>query len=299
VKCKAEEAAYVDERGKRAHCDSCKRPGATRHIRKKRKAATANIDTAGLCDSGKKRTLTSDGPPISLASLGTSPFIAATLDADWLERQLPTRELLTDAPRGTWTAATTTELDLTTHTPREKVAISIGEQLVGDYAAMAPVMRAVAHEMGVNQTACIGANRPGNRTPRHQHAPMGVLNLLGGGKGAAKRWRLWAPGSESGAESLCFEQRAGDVLWIPPGWQHEVMTTGGVVVELDGGGEEIVTPHWVTWCLPKRLAQRSLSALLAGVTREDQVSGSRTAAQKRKLYEVLEAYAEDGAAACY
>ena len=89
---------------------------------------------------------------------------------------------------------------------------------------------------------------------------------------------------------MCFEQLAGQVLWIPPGWQHEVFTTSGVVVELDGG-KEIVAPHWITWCLPKTLAMGSLCALLAGVTKENQVSANRTPKQKRKLYEVLTAYA--------
>ena len=90
---------------------------------------------------------------------------------------------------------------------------------------------------------------------------------------------------------MCFEQLAGQVLWIPPGWQHEVFTTSGVVVKLDGGKEEIVAPHWITWCLPKTLAMGSLCALLAGVTKENQVSANRTPKQKRKLYEVLTAYA--------
>ena len=285
VKCKAKEAAYVDERGKRVHCHTCKLPGATRHLRKKRRTSAADVEGG----KGKKRT--SDGPRIFLASLGLSPFVAATLDVDWLERQLSTRELLTAAPRGTWTTATTAVLDLTTGTSREEVASGIGEKLVEGYLAMAPTLHAVAQEMGINRKACMGANRPGNPTKRHQHAPMGVLNLLGGG---SKQWRFWPPGADTSTAPLCFEQQAGQVVWVPPGWQHEVLTTGGVVVEVGGGDEEIVAPHWVTWCLPKALAFRSLCALLAGVTKEDQ-SGPRSAAQKRKLHEVLEKYVVGGA----
>jgi hypothetical protein len=102
---------------------------------------------------------------------------------------MPTAELLNDAGRLEWTAETTMVLDLTTHTSREEVATRIGEKLVQDYMAMAPVLRAVAHEMGVNEVAVGGVSRTGNHTPRHQHAPMGVLNLLGGSEGASKQWR--------------------------------------------------------------------------------------------------------------
>ena len=48
-------------------------------------------------------------------------------------------------------------------------------------------------------------------------------------------------------------------------------------MEIDGK-KEIVAPHWVSWCLPKELALRSLCALLAGVTGEDQATKKPTAA---------------------
>ena len=64
------------------------------------------------------------------------------------------------------------------------------------------------------------------------------------------------------------------------------------MVALSKGRQEIVAPSWTTWCLPKRLALHALCALLAGVTREDQVDERRvTAAQKRELFAVIGAYA--------
>ena len=56
----------------------------------------------------------------------------------------------------------------------------------------------------------------------------------------------------------------------------------------------IVAPYWTTWCLPKKLALRSLCALLAGITSEDQASRNTTASQKRELYDVMDAYANSG-----
>ena len=121
---------------------------------------------------------------------------------------------------------------------------------------------------------------------------MGVLNLLGGAGGASKRWHLWPPGEAAKAPEV-LDQRPGQVLWIPPGWYHEVWTTGGVMVASSEDRQEIVAPSWVTWCLPKRLALRSLCALLAGITSEDQrVTAARvTVAQKKELFAVIGAYA--------
>lgn len=119
---------------------------------------------------------------------------------------------------------------------------------------------------------------------------MAVLNLLGGQGGAAKRWYLWPPGDADG-ECVIIEQSPGQILWIPPGWYHEVWTIGGALMER-GGKKEIVAPHWVSWCLPKELALRSLCALLAGVTGENQAKKNLTAAQKRELYVLLVAYAD-------
>ena len=48
LKCKVKEAAFLDERGKRAHCHSCKLPGAARHIRKKTKKLSAKVDITKL-----------------------------------------------------------------------------------------------------------------------------------------------------------------------------------------------------------------------------------------------------------
>eukprot|EP01052_Picozoa_sp_SAG31_P048002 SAG31_NODE_9850_length_1220_cov_5.238180_1_plen_215_part_00 len=148
--CQDKQASYyAPNNGTGRYCKQCAEavPGAVSRWQR---------DQSKAREAGNKRTLTGDGPPISLASLGLSPFIAATLKANWLERQLPTGALLTRATRTTWNAATTCALDLTTHTSHEQDAIAIGEQLVGDYAAMAPVLRAVAQQMEINEVAVIG-----------------------------------------------------------------------------------------------------------------------------------------------
>ena len=136
-------------------------------------AAATPAATAAAAGKGKKRGR-QDGPPISLAVLGTSPRIVATLDEDWLEQQLPTVELLSDS---SWTTKSESQLDLTTHTPREDIAGRIGKELCEDYDEMSQVLRRVGKILRVNETACIGANRAGSHTRKHQHAPMGGVEL--------------------------------------------------------------------------------------------------------------------------
>ena len=117
---------------------------------------------------GKKRGRGDGAPPILLSALGLAPLIVANLDEDWLEQRLQTAELLNGALRGLWTTKTMSVLDLTTDTKHQEIATTIGEELVEHYATMAPVLRAVAQKMGVNETACIGANKPENNpTPKH------------------------------------------------------------------------------------------------------------------------------------
>ena len=150
-KCSNAQASYYDpDDGPGRYCKQCARdvPNVVSRWQKdKKRKAEARGEGAGAgsgMGQDKKRAL--DGPPISIATLGLSPSFAATLDPGWLERQMPTAELLNDAGRLEWTAETTMVLDLTTHTSREEVATRIGEKLVQDYMAMAPVLRAVAHD---------------------------------------------------------------------------------------------------------------------------------------------------------
>ena len=124
-KCTSAQASYYDpDNGPGRYCKQCAKtvPGAVSRWQKdKQKAAAAATEAAaalaavgGACSStgsstgsgtgqpkgkGKsngKRTRTgydvwdSGGPPISLGSLGLSPFVAAVLAADWLEQRLST-----------------------------------------------------------------------------------------------------------------------------------------------------------------------------------------------------------------
>ena len=69
------------------------------------------------------------------------------------------------------------ELDVSTNGKLQPIAIALATTFVRDHAQMANTCRQLAEIMGVNQTSALGANKAGAQTDRHQHAPMGVLNV--------------------------------------------------------------------------------------------------------------------------
>jgi len=232
--------------------------------------------------------------PLSLAALPRQPRIVASLGVGWMEERVTTEELIANAPRGTWTPNTSAALDLTTHTGLAARAAQLGAELCGeDYAPMAAMQRDIARAMHVNETACFGMNRSGNHTERHQHSPMGVLQLLGGQR-AEKMWRFWPPETEGDeTEPMMLRQRAGDVLYFPPGWFHEVYTLAGDLVETTVS-HDVVAPNWVSWCLPRHLALEGGFALAVNAASEAQVTGTPSAKEKRAIYDAIVRYVRVG-----
>lgn len=139
----------------------------------------------------------------------------------------------------------------------------------------------------------------------HQHV-MGVLNLLGG-VAAEKKWRLWPPNAtSSGGDApgaITIHQSSGDVLWLPPGWYHQVETTKvGTQVETTKVGtdpaqandepkskrrrratraqtaeRDIILQSWVMWCVPRKMAlEAGFAAVSAKVIEGQSYGGNRS-----------------------
>ena len=81
------------------------------------------------------------------------------------------------------------ELDVSTNDDLQAIAIALGSKFIENYSEMAKLCDQLARIMGINRTAALGVNRGGAHTPRHQHSPMGVLNVATG----KKLWRFWRP----------------------------------------------------------------------------------------------------------
>ena len=231
--------------------------------------------------------------PIDLESLPDKPAIVVSMKPDWLADQMGelTFTQVVEGSNIRWQAATKKVLDLTSQQPeRRQVAADVMRLLVrGDQAsAMAECVADVANiinSVNYNADPAFGAVAVGNRTLKHQHAPFGVFNMCGAG---TKEWKLWEPGSAIDCTPpFVIKQGAGDLLWIPPGWPHEVFTTGGTMINR----ELNAAFHWVGWCMPRRLVHESLAALGCGVTHEDQCRTKvQHASTKFRIYRAMTQY---------
>ena len=278
VECKTKDSSY-------------RPPGDTASRRWCKPCAQRLHPDAVPCYKPKPKKRRGGALPLQLDEMPRRPCIVASLGPGWLEKFVTAEQLRESARRGEWTPETTLALDLTTGTKLEAVAYTIGTELCGEgYAPMAAVQLEIARAMNINETACCGLNRAGNHTAPHQHSPMGVMQLLGG-TGAAKEWHFWPPGAkDDDAQRMVLHQRAGDVLFFPPSWWHEVITSAGDIVET--GERDVVAPNWVTWCLPRHMALQAGYALAVNATSEDQRNHRTTGKQNRKIYDAIVTYVD-------
>ena len=103
------------------------------------------------------------------------------------------------------------ELDVSTDGDLQTTTVALATTFIQDYAQMADTCCQLAEIMEVNRTSALGVNKAGAKTDRHQHAPMGVLNVATG----KKLWRFWRPGATKDcAPDLVLTVRAGEMLWF-------------------------------------------------------------------------------------
>ena len=150
-----------------------------------------------------------------------------------------------------------------------------------------------AEVLKINPTASIGVYMHGNLTKAHGHF-MGVLNILLGG---TIDWRFWNPGpkpNEAASADQKLTQQEGQLLWIPPGWYHEVLTRG--TSQVDGAESRAVhaaggVAHSFTcWHVPAELYLRMMASYASGQSEEAQGDGKKqgaSLADKGLLYGIF------------
>ena len=133
----------------------------------------------------------------------------------------------------------------------QEVARIVAEAVIGGHPEMMDLIEQLMDAMNINVLPSLGIARPGHLTKRHQHF-SGVFNLLLQ-QGGTKVWYPWPPWannkSKTSRDMLTVEQRAGDVMW-PPGWWHEVLTSGGKLQKTVKEPLETVCLHSVCWVMP-------------------------------------------------
>ena len=120
---------------------------------------------------------------------------------------------------------------------------------------------------------------------------MPVINVLFHGK---KSWKVWKPGTfklnpkkdlpKKPPEPVTdtITQNAGDVLWLPPGWVHQVTTLGGEMIN-----KKVMSAGFAAWCVPAPFRALTYSRYITGEAVEQQKperqSGKRKAGEPEPL----------------
>ena len=239
-------------------------------------------------------------PPAHGPALGNWPTIV-TVDLTKLltkiREKLPLALLLQgahDELRVRWDEDNLGHIDITSNTQNEVVVQEICaelKQLLGIPCEDSRCALA-AKVLNINSQAAIGAYLYSRLTKAHGHC-MGVLNLLIGG---TKTWRLWKPGPRPVERDFdeCIVQKEGDLLWLPPGWYHEVVTNGVEYMDTStsrnlnkrGGAAYSLT----FWHVPAELRAQTVLTFALSMSEEKQMPpgpGTVTATMKQRLYDIF------------
>ena len=209
--------------------------------------------------------------PMIIKSLGTEYSQFLTID-----------EIAQIIPR-TWnTKGDMGDIDLTTMTSWQSKVDVLAAMLLSqeqlDFAEQ------VAACLRLNTHGAVGAYQVGYGSSTHCHI-LPVINFLFHGN---KSWKVWEPGTFKlkPNKDLPMEppepvtdtipQAAGDVLWLPPGWVHQVTTLGGEMIN-----HKVMSAGFAIWCVP---APHRALTYLRYVTGES-VESQKPAASKRKTEE--------------
>ena len=177
-------------------------------------------------------------------------------------------------------------LDVTSNTANEVTTGDIMKQLADKLRLPAEDMQLctdLAVALSISSAPAAGVYLRHNATPIHAHL-LGVLNWLFAG---SKIWRLWKPGRRpctATKEDVKLTQDAGKLLWIPPGWWHEVTTwnTEPLPAEWPGlsrmrsVGKEGFAYGFATWYLPAELRDYAYLNMAFGMTEEKQLDRKQT-----------------------
>ena len=96
--------------------------------------------------------------------------------------------------------------------------------MVKNFKPMMKMMTETADMMSTASRPHFGLTLSGQNTKRQYYAPVGVLHAASG----RKLWRCWAPTFNPNITSnVVLVSNRKDMVWFPPGWEHEAITLEG------------------------------------------------------------------------
>ena len=132
--------------------------------------------------------------------------------------------------------------------------------VVKNFKPMMEMMTETADMMKTATRPHFGLTLPGHKTEREHYAPLGVLHAASG----RKLWRFWPPAWKPKMNAnVVFISNRDDMVWIPPGWDHESITLEG---QAHGEDDAVLCVHWMTWCLPWSQCAEASRDLMLGKT---------------------------------
>lgn len=201
--------------------------------------------------------------PIRVDMLPARPQIVGQLHPGLMENWVTLKRLTQGCDTKRITAVKS--LDLSTGTELESVAATMGRFLIEAFEEETKMAFEAARALEINRCAVLGVVEVGHITPAHTHL-NGVIHWCG--KGGSKLWSCRKQIKDGqGDDEVVILQEDGCVLWLPPGWSHEVRTLQGSMC--NASGRELCM-HWVTWCTPYEFFERTVLAFACNVIKESQ-----------------------------
>jgi len=149
----------------------------------------------------------------------------------------------------------------------QEMSVRVGDHLVGHFVLHSEVSALLGTVTKTIRTPCVGAKIVNSKTSLHVHA-MGTLNLSMG----SKEWWLWHPDEKDVSPATCIhlKQGQGEIMWVPPRWQHCVHTTAGNINYGEGDECNVWCTHWIWQCIPPQMQLSTLFFWNKGNMREEQ-----------------------------
>ena len=117
-------------------------------------------------------------------------------------------------------------MELSLDTKLETVAMETACNVVKNFKPMMEMMTETADMTKTATRPHFGLALPGNNTDRPQYTPLDVLHAASG----RKLWRFRPPAcTPKMTANVVFVSNRDDMVWIPPGWDHESTTLEGQV----------------------------------------------------------------------